>query len=545
MKTAAKCIFIGMMSGLFLAAAGLAPAASTPVPEAFDMQRLLDEQVKSGAKTIVIPPGRYRVEPANRQHLVLAGLRGIEIVAEGVELLCTENTRALTIQDCRDIVVRGLTIDYDPLPFTQGKIAALSPDKQTHDIELFEGYPPADAGIDAKKYEIFRPDTRDLRFGSYHGCSVEVLSPSRIRVTKPAHLASSEFKPEQVGDIIAIGRQHAPRGSLPHAVYCQGSANVRLEDITVYSAAVFGFMEHGCEATTYLRCRIDRRPPEDDYVQRADPRIRSLNADAFHSTAATIGPRYIECRARFMGDDCINIHGDYHLVTSSGGGALRALAKREMDIAPGDTVEIVAWSGERLPDARVESVQPDGAISDEEKRWLAGQAMNPDMKSGRGMLSTAWRITLDSPVALERGALIASTRRMGNGFFVQGCVFGPNRSRGILVKASDGRIVDNTLEGTWSEAIKVAGERYWLESGSSSNLVIEGNEIRGGRSAGHRDPQQPHSGLPRPGADRDFDARIGVGEQRNRNGRFGRIAALGAKGADRLARGAARNADQQ
>ena len=42
------------------------------------------------------------------------------------------------------MTVLGLTIDYDPLPFTQGRIVSLSEDKRVHEIELFDGYPTAD-----------------------------------------------------------------------------------------------------------------------------------------------------------------------------------------------------------------------------------------------------------------------------------------------------------------------------------------------------------------------------------------------------------------
>ena len=85
-----------------------------------------------------MPPGRYRVTPRNRQHLVLDGLHDMMISAEGVEIICTETTRAVTVKHCSGMVLRGLTIDYDPLPFTQGRITGLSADKKIHDVTLAE-----------------------------------------------------------------------------------------------------------------------------------------------------------------------------------------------------------------------------------------------------------------------------------------------------------------------------------------------------------------------------------------------------------------------
>ena len=133
-----------------------------PVGVSFDLQGYLDQATQESQTRIVIPPGRYRVTPRNRQHLLLHNLRDIEIIAEDVEMICTETTRAITITHCTNVTLRGLVIDYDPLPFTQGRITGFSADKTLHEIELFEGYPPA-ATARNFKYEIFRPDTRTLR----------------------------------------------------------------------------------------------------------------------------------------------------------------------------------------------------------------------------------------------------------------------------------------------------------------------------------------------------------------------------------------------
>src|SRR3982751_5396909 len=102
---------------------------AAPVGRPFDLQGFVDKAVQAGQKRIVIPPGKYRVTPHNREHLRLAGVHGGKIVAGNVELICTQTTRALSIDQCEGLTVRGLKIDYDPLPFTQGRITALSADK--------------------------------------------------------------------------------------------------------------------------------------------------------------------------------------------------------------------------------------------------------------------------------------------------------------------------------------------------------------------------------------------------------------------------------
>ncbi len=458
--------------GALLIAAGVsASAASLTNGVPMDLQGYIDGAIQAGQSRIVIPPGRYRVTPHDREHLVLRRLNQVEIVATGVELICTETTRALTIDRCTNLTVRGLTIDYDPLPFTQGRIVGLSADQRGQDIELFDGYPAAETAR-AFKYEIFRPDTRTLRGDDRYPQKVEVLAPRRLRITTGGGDGS-----EQVGDLIVIGAETAPHGSLPHAVECSSDVNLRLEDINLFAANCFGFFEHHCDGSTYLRCRIDRRAPADDPVPRGSPRLRSLDADAFHSKFARQGPAYRECVARFQGDDGVNICGDYHLITATQGREVRVLAKHTLNIAPGDEVELVSYDGERLPEAKAVQVVPAGTIRDEERQFLSEQRMVENLRTAAGALNQAFTITLDRPVTLPPGSLICSASRIGNGFAVKDCTFGGNRSRGILIKASHGEVSGNRIEGCRMSAILVAPEYWWLEAGCSGDLKITGNRI--------------------------------------------------------------------
>jgi hypothetical protein len=346
----------------------------------------------------------------------------------------------------------------------------MSDDKRVHTIELFEGYPAADKVRDFK-YEIFRGDTRTLRFGSYHDFKHKKLGPKMIEVTR-----GGRYRGEEVGDIIAIGTADAPRGSMPHAVYTTGSEGVVLKDLTLYASNCFGFFETNCKGTHYLRCKIDRRSAASDLKKRQDPRIRSLNADAYHSKHAIIGPTIESCTAKFMGDDCTNICGDYHMVMACNGSKLRVVAKRRLNIQPGDPLEVVSYTGARLPDAKAVRVSsPIGRMNAKELEFLSKQRMHPSSKQGK--LGQVHEIEIDRAIDLPMGSIIASANRMGNGFKVIGCDFGFNRSRGILIKASHGIVKDNRIEACWGEAVKVSPEYWWLESGSSNDVAITGNTI--------------------------------------------------------------------
>jgi acetyl esterase/lipase len=466
----------------------------------FDLQGFIDGELKAGKKRIVVPPGRHRVAATEfsrrevagddaddlhawgahgasaRMHLLLTNLDGVEIVADGAEMICTEPTAAITFVNCRHVTLSGLTIDYDPLPFTQGRIIGLSPDKLVHEIELFPDYPAAAAGK-GWKYEIFASDTGLLRFGSYYDFTIDRLDDRTLRLTKTGP-AKSEPGTEREGDIVALGWVDWTSGILPHAVFLNACTGMRLENVTLHAAACFGFFEFGCHGSTYRHCRVDRRPATSDPRRRDVPRMRSLNADAFHSKHAAQGPAYRDCVARFMGDDCVAINGDYYLVTECTNGKARVLAKQVMRITKGDTVEVTTVAGRHATAPKVLDVAPAGTITDAEKEYLQSQPLDGRMKNNQsGMLTSAFEVTLEEPLNVPRGSVIAPTDAVGNGFLVEGCDFGFNRSRGAVIKAGRGRIVGNRFTENWMEAVKLCPEFWWLEAGCGDDVIIEGNII--------------------------------------------------------------------
>lgn len=481
-STSRQAISLAAHRCLLLVAALLLVMSITAQARAANLPTLIADAIAAGKQQIIIPPGQYRVTPQNREHLRLQGLRDVEIIAHGVELICTQTTRAITIQDCHNLTIRGLTIDYDPLPFTQGRIVSMADDNATLTFEIIDGY-PANGIPRGGKVEIFDGATDSLRTHTYYGATTETVGGRRFQVTKPPQFRRDlgEMQP-RIGDVVVVRANHAPGGSIPHAVYMEDSENLLLEDVTLYAANVFGFLEVGCNGSVYRRCVVDRRPLASDLKPRGHRRVRSLNADAYHSKSAQIGPQYLACVAKHQGDDSFAVNGHYHLITEVGGSTIRVLGKRDggIELAVGDPVELVTYTGERLPEATILAIETDGSINDSEKAFLQDQRMHAGLKNTRGMLNDAYRVTLDRPVEMAIGSVIASMKRIGNGFRIEGCTLGENRSRGILVKSS-GAIVNNTISGTWGEAIKVAPEWWWLEAGNSMDVKIENNTIRNTR----------------------------------------------------------------
>jgi hypothetical protein len=449
------------------------------IEQSADLRELINAELAAGKKRIVIPQGRYRVSSEKGYHLQFKNLSDVEIIANHVEMVCTSTVQAVLFDHCSNVTLRGLVVDYDPLPFTQGKIIAIAPDKSWLDFEVAEGYPENKL---EERVQIYDPATNGLRRGDANWKQeIQALGARRYRVEKDHYRFNPIHDTEQVGDILVTNHSFGPRGS-PHAVESNNSKGVLLEDITVFASPCFGFLEHDCDGNRYIRCKVDRRDPADDPIKRAQPRMRSLNADAFHSKDAAKGPAIIGCTARFQGDDCVNINGKYHYVSGSRGRLVRiAVLDNKPKIKVGDPVEFLPYSGPRPPDAVVMNMQPDPApITEEERTFIRKLGLDERIRTGllEGK-AQFYTITLDREIALQAGSAVCCPLRIGNGFVVKDCDFGHNRSRGILIKASKGEVSGNRITNSRMAAVLVSPEFWWMEAGTSGDMFIQDNIIEG------------------------------------------------------------------
>lgn len=440
----------------------------------FDLQKFLDKEIKKGKKEIVVPPGRYRVTPNGKTHILLQDLKDITIIADDVELICTETVQAINIINCTNLKIRGMAVDYDPLPFTQGRIVATSADKTQLTVDILDGY---GTNLRNTKLEIYDPVTGELVTRTYYGVKYDLDKMNRRVVFKKKPQAGLEYSFEEVGDIAVFHSQGTKH--IPHAIIMENSSGLVLENMTLYSGPTFAFFEKDCNGSKYIGCKVDRRPLETDLVKREVRRMRSNNADGFHSKNAQMGPSYRNCIARYNGDDGFAISGLYHVVTETNGNLLTVVGKvgRKPNIQMGDLVELVSYDGTRLPDATVKSMKVGRALNDAEKKFLSTQKFLKESKKTKDA-PNVYIIEVDQKVDLPMGSVIASANRLGNGFEIVDCIAGPNRSRGIIAKASNGTIANNQLIGNWGMAIKCSPEHQWLEAGSGKNLIITNNVIK-------------------------------------------------------------------
>lgn len=400
-------------------------------------------------------------------------MKDVTIIANNVELICTETVQAINIINCKNFKLVGLSVDYDPLPFTQGRIVEMSADKSKLTVDVLEGY---STKLRNEKLEIYDSATAELSTRTYYAVKHEVDEANRRIIFKKKNKANAEYSFEKVGDIIVFD-SYSNHFS-PHAIVMEDCEGLTLENVKLYAGPTFAFFEKSCNGSKYIDCKVDRRPLETDIAKRGIRRMRSNNADGFHSKSAQVGPSYKNCIARYNGDDGFAISGNYHVITETNGNKLTVVGKVGFtpDIQVGDAVELVSYDGTRMPDAIVKSIKADRVLTLEERMFLANQKFLRESDRTKDA-ANVFIIEIDHPVELPMGSVIASANRVGNGFEVLNCIAGPNRSRGIIAKASNGTISNNQCISNWGMAIKCSPEHQWLEAGSGKNLTITSNTI--------------------------------------------------------------------
>jgi hypothetical protein len=455
-----------------------------PLPDP-GIQSQVNAAIAAGKKKLKLKPGTYSIAPTDASFgnlLRIDGARGLTIDATGVTLVGTVLTRAIDIKNSTDLTIRGLTINYDPLPFTQGEVTAIASDLGWIDVRLDEGYPQEAYS----RVSIYDPETLFQKAGINHlwGTTAAFSAPGVVRVT-----LAGLGRGVDLGDPVTLAG--GPTGEA-HAISMEQSARTTLKDVTLNTAAGFGLIDTSGDGGTVLDGFHLVPGPPPPGATRAP--LLSAIWDGIQFQSVGKGPTMINSEIRNAGDDSFSIQ-------------TRALPVLKVD---GDRIFVGfpdAWKaaamkvGDRLAQFRSDPEVRVTAITKVDYA-AAGIAPEIDAKVQQGQ-SEGWNpwnldkgsvfeLTLDTAGAFAAGEFAFDPDRMGNGFvFKDNYVRSPGR--GILLKSGDGVIEGNVFEGG-DKAIMIATENEAdSHGGAAYDLVIRGNTFRG--TGHHHDmPWSPQAG---------------------------------------------------
>ncbi|RPK55615.1 hypothetical protein EES43_26180 [Streptomyces sp. ADI96-02] len=437
-----RVLMVGTASALLFAgaAAGVAPAITEGESGQESIEAQIERAVAAGTREVTITPGVYR----RSSTLDLGKLDDFTVNASGVTIIQTRLVQALATGNASDLTVKGLTIDYDPLPFTQGRVTAVAPDgKSWMDVQISRGYSRRDVLPD--RVTVFDPESR-LPKSQTLGARVSWQNQADgIARSSSAHAA-------RVGDIVTFAGGAEAGASFGITA---GGTNTVFRDVKLHAAPGMGFMSSGGEGNMRLDgFQLVPGPPPPGGTEKP---ILSSTWDGIQFQSVKKGPTVENSTVVNAGDDSMSIQGigTVNVVKTDGTTAWVAFADRYRMGKKGDRLQRFAGG----PTATITSLarETDTAVT-----RLAGKRAD-----------YTYKVTLDRTSPWKAGEVVTDIDRMGNDF-----VFRNNRvdssGRGFLLKARNGSIENNRIRG--ANAISVSTE---LASNSHANaggkLVIKGN----------------------------------------------------------------------
>lgn len=478
-----------------------------------DAARYIMEEAK-GNPLVILAPGVYRTKDTIKLEDIPDGC---VIYAYGV-LFEKDGylSHQMLIRHATGVVVKGLQLDHTVNTNGQGVVIAK---EEGNRIRMIPGAGMYPDWSDRRYYE--RED-----FYGYHAGHPEPYADLGTQSGFHYDAANAEiifYVSDDVFARMAVGDTVVCRGICCTAIQITESADTYFEDVVLYGSSGFAFNESSCYTATilhrvwdttgpaavinegaYERYRAYERiygvsfgvredtAPDGRKTYRGTPPICS-SVDATHTNRSVEGTVCISCTFESMCDDGTNQNASHARLAGyrdNGDGTLTVLYKSNISVfafqwagchggtcaafQKGDRVYIYTSAGRLICDTHALS---DGRATGSYQNDYGTETTTYEVDVAREAFNThaADAYDMESDVPSAAKILIDNMTRASNGFVFDNVLVQNIRSRGLLIKASDGKIVNCSFYNCGMSCIAILYEIYWGESGVSEFLEVKNN----------------------------------------------------------------------
>lgn len=427
-------------------------------------------ELRDGGR-LVLAPGRYRCRGGALQSngrtrepsFALRHLKHVTLEGNGATLVGQDIAGLFRFTDGEDLTIRNLTVDWDPLPHTSGKVVAHLPEQHAFDLEpKIPADPPSGRIVQA--IIGYSPEQRRMGYGEVYQTQGERDAEPSVRLAngnlrvfqrRPGGAYSFSDKLPDVGSWVIV--RHQVYGY--DAFVFRGCANVLLEDVTVQ--AVPGMAVIGWQSRDLTIRRIRVVPAEGGWM--------SATADAMHFGGCRGLITVEDSEFAGMGDDAINIHGMYGLVTKrlddhtveAGRARMNAYYDTERgtwdEPLPGDVIEYGGGKEPLLPQGQLTV----GAARQDAALHRVVITFKEPLPPGVGEGSVLTNVSSTPAVRIRR------------------CHVHGNRARGMLIQTRDVVIEDCLFEDITCAGVHICTDACdWWESLGVRDVTVKGCVFR-------------------------------------------------------------------
>lgn len=369
--------------------------------------------------------------------LDLDGAEDIVINADGATLLLNGFFEPLSIRNCRNVTIRGLTIDYLRKPYSKGRITGFRRDGETERIWVHfrEDLPEC---CSCPRYALYDWNSGRLMPLPFHIHTFRKTAPYEFEYTV------SGCSEACIGNEFYVKHFFHSRP----AILIQNVCSVRLENITIHTQPGMGITADHARDIDIEHLSVI--PSAGDHL--------STTTDATHFVSCYGTLRMHGCTFDGHGDDAVNVHTYYHTVTQLDDCryCLHCMASdgthtASPDLpAPGDL--LVAAQVGTLTEGRIYRVLESAAID--------------------------WRtvcVTLDQAIAEPLSQIYLANRSASPDFTFSGCRVRNHFARSVLIKTRHAVVENCLFELSAKTPIVVSAEENWGEGISSEWITVRNN----------------------------------------------------------------------
>jgi hypothetical protein len=373
------------------------------------------------------------------------GQENTVVEADGVILLCDGWMEPVSLNNCRNIKISGLTIDYKVKPHVEGTITSVGPgwfEVKADSLYRFTEKMPL-CRVHFYNNQSNRLLSHECGFPKF-----EFISPQVIRI-------SDRVTSDMVGCRIMSPQTFHFRP----AILILEAKDIELKNITVHSHPGMGIVGHRSENILLDGLRIVPVPGQ----------RMSTNTDATHFTSCKGFIHYYNCQFEGQGDDAVNIHNYYMTIQKPDKEAGYRLVLKGAD-----------WHAQVLDYPDVTDTME---LVSKKTLEVAKKVVVKTVRNSVPGLYSLVSFNTELPSDVGNYYLIDVTRLPK--VEIIGCSVTANRARGFLIKTRNVIIENNLIRETTGTGIHVGAEGNWCEGPASENIIIRHNRIiRCGTSAG-------------------------------------------------------------
>jgi hypothetical protein len=397
---------------------------------------------------LVFEKGRYDLfSNKNNTHIIeVNNANNIVIEGNGAEIIVHDPLMGfMSVFKSNNIIVKNLFIDYDPLPFTQGKVVAVNLDSNSFDLKIDEGFPDF-------KHSMFKDATR------VWGMLMDPTIPGKLKDGAPNLFGSKDFQEISAGvfrvkfetnrllKFVEIGDLyvHIARTNGKTIFKSGSSKNITYLNITSYSSPAGSYAAFDMEEWNIIGCEVKLKPG----------RIHSANADCIHANGGKFGPWIENSLFEGYSDDAINMK------------AIRANI-----IKQNSPTELIVQGAVKKGDV-IRIFNPRDGL-------LIGKY---EVKENKFLGNREMQIILDQPITqklnlgdTKKNDIIYVDTQSNESFVIRNNTFKNARRYGILLQNSYGVIERNLFENLSQAGITIYNGVDWGEGFVAHDILINQN----------------------------------------------------------------------